>query len=125
MIEAEKATGISRFLISQVCVGKRGRRQAKGYIWCYADDFVEGVKVKIHGCTQHAVIQYTLDGEFVKKHESLKEAATHVGMSQHNIGNVCRGNQKTAAGYKWSYAPVGKEEKINPLLEETKDWITG
>lgn len=123
MVEAQKETGISRFLISQTCVGKRGRRQAVGYLWCYAEDFEEGKGIKQHGGTTHSVLQYTLDGTFVKKHASLKEAAKSVGKNQGTIGNVCRGTQISAAGFKWKYAPIVKTEKINPLIEETKDWI--
>jgi hypothetical protein len=123
ILAAERATGIGRKNISEVCVGKRGRQKAGKYIWSYAENFIEGQKLKMHGCVQHAVLQYTLDDIFVKKYACLNDAAKAVGRNQGTIGNVCRGTQISAAGYKWKYAPVEKEEKINPLIEESKDWV--
>ena len=54
-----------------------------------------------------SVIQQTLDGIFIKKFNSLQEAA--IELNRRKTGNsdisaACRGRQKTAFGYKWEYA---------------------
>ena len=48
------------------------------------------------------VIQYTLDGKFVKEWPSTKEAARN-GFNQGNIISCCKGRYKTAHGFIWSY----------------------
>ncbi len=121
MVEAQNQTGIRRGTISGVCVGKQKRKTAGGFMWCFEENFQPGVKVRQNGGTNHAVEQYTLDNEFVKRHENLNDAAEAVSCSAHNIANVCRGHQKTAANHIWKYASVTKK-KINPLIKETKDW---
>lgn len=50
------------------------------------------------------VLQYTLDGDFVAEYPTVRSASRAVGKSDGNIVNVCRGKQKTAAGYCWKYA---------------------
>ena len=54
-----------------------------------------------------AVIQYSLDGEFIAEYKSASEASRQTGIGRANICNVCRkalnqhGNPyKTAGGYK-------------------------
>ena len=49
------------------------------------------------------VIQYTMDGEFVKEWPSAREAARALGYSQSNISNCCIGKHKQAYGYIWRY----------------------
>ena len=48
------------------------------------------------------VRQYSLDGSFIGEFASLKDAGAKFGNAT-NIGMVCRGKQKTAYGYRWSY----------------------
>ena len=50
------------------------------------------------------VYQYTLNGEFVKKWESLKEASDYYNGG--HITSVCQGERKSTKGYKWSYEPL-------------------
>ena len=51
------------------------------------------------------VLQFALDGNFIKEHTSAKEAAKQFG-NKHiamQIGECCRGTQKTAHGFKWRF----------------------
>lgn len=48
------------------------------------------------------VLQYTLDGEFVREWPSTREAARN-GFNQGNIISCCKGRHKTAHGFIWSY----------------------
>jgi len=50
------------------------------------------------------VNQYSLDGEFIKKHPSIKRAALEIGIDSKNIREVLKGKQKTAGGYIWKKA---------------------
>jgi hypothetical protein len=52
-----------------------------------------------------AIIQYNLDGTIVRKWDCLWEAVLFFGKKTNSsIGNCCRGQQRTAYGFKWSYA---------------------
>lgn len=48
------------------------------------------------------VIQTTLDGEFIKEWDSVKSASDFFNGLKH-IDGVCRGERKSAGGYKWIY----------------------
>ncbi len=51
-----------------------------------------------------AVLQYDLEGNFIKEFVSQTKAQYIMGKPKSDgIGAVCRGNQKTAYGYKWKY----------------------
>ena len=55
-----------------------------------------------------SVSQYTLEGEFITKYTSMKEAYRHTGISDGSISAACAGKQKTAGGYLWKL--TGSEE---------------
>ena len=50
------------------------------------------------------VNQYTLDGEFIARYNSLVEASQIINGSPHCIGACCRGKTKSSGGYIWKYA---------------------
>lgn len=52
------------------------------------------------------VYQYDLNGVFIKKWNSLKEAAEKLKVNSNNISCCCSGKMKTCKGYKWSYVPM-------------------
>lgn len=49
------------------------------------------------------VLQYDLNGNFIKEFNSIAEAAKSVEKSYHNISACCSGRVKTAYNYKWKY----------------------
>ena len=49
------------------------------------------------------MIQYDLDGNFIKEWDSIKEASFYYKIHGSNIGNCCRKTQKTTSGYKWKF----------------------
>tara|TARA_R110001632_G_scaffold213756_1_gene340179 strand:+ start:38 stop:625 length:588 start_codon:yes stop_codon:yes gene_type:complete len=50
------------------------------------------------------VLQYDLDGNFIKEFGSQTEAQYIMGKpSSDGVGACCRGNQKSAYGFKWKY----------------------
>lgn len=51
-----------------------------------------------------AVIQLTVDEQYIKTFSTAKEAADSIGQSGNNITVCCRKHNRTAGGYKWRYA---------------------
>lgn len=56
-----------------------------------------------NGPTAKAVLQYTLDGEFVKEWPSTMEIQRVLGFSNGTIGRACRGEYRQSNGYIWRY----------------------
>lgn len=50
------------------------------------------------------VNQYTLDGEFIARYNSLVEASQIINIDPSGIGACCRGKAKSSGGYIWKYA---------------------
>lgn len=49
------------------------------------------------------VLQYTLNGVFIKRYPSQSEAFRETGVCACNISNCCRGVYKQSGGYIWRY----------------------
>ena len=91
--------------IIQCCQKKR--KSAYGFIWKYEDD---NEKISAFSTkAKHPVIQYDLEGNFIRIFDSVKAAAEAVNTVAPNIQGVCSGKKKTARGYKWAY--VNEEHK--------------
>lgn len=71
---------------------------------------IENVEPCCLDCNRHLntkerskkVLQYTLDGEFVREWESTMECGRN-GFKQQTISDCCRGVRKTHKGYIWRY----------------------
>lgn len=51
-----------------------------------------------------AVLQFSLNGDFIRKFSCIKEACECLGIKHPNISLCCQGKQKSAYGFKWCYA---------------------
>ena len=80
--------------------------------WCtakYNCNYGTGVKRhadKIRGRESEkriAVIQRSVDGKFINRYSSVKDAATSVNGTTGAISSVCNGRRKTAYGYIWEH----------------------
>lgn len=60
------------------------------------------------------VYQFAYDGTFIKKHDSITEAAKSVNGSPSNIKYTCEGKFRNAYRYQWSY------ENVSPGVISTK-----
>lgn len=103
---AEKELGINISHISATCLGKE--KTASGFVFMYYDDYMKN-KDKLVGKnvsykSLRPVNQYTLEGEFIRRFDSISQAGNYIGLNPSGIKNVCRGNAKTSGGYKWEYA---------------------
>ena len=54
------------------------------------------------------ILQYTLDGEFVREWESAKQAEREGGFNNVCICKCCRGHIKYHKGFRWSYKKEGE-----------------
>lgn len=50
-----------------------------------------------------SILQFTLDGEFIKKWDSTAQVEKELGIKNNNICNCLKGRNKTAGGYIWHY----------------------
>ena len=50
------------------------------------------------------IIQFSKDGEFIRKWNCIMDVERELGIDQGNISKCCNGKLKSAGGYKWSYA---------------------
>lgn len=59
---------------------------------------------KLNESKKKAILQYSLDGNFITKHSGIREAARKVGLKTHRwINSCCKGEVKQAGGYIWKY----------------------
>ncbi len=49
------------------------------------------------------VIQIILDGKFTTVHNSIAQASRYTGVSSSHICECCKGQRKSAGGFKWRY----------------------
>lgn len=49
------------------------------------------------------VVQYTMDGEFVARYESLSDAARAINLSVQNVAAATKSRTVSAGGYIWAY----------------------
>ena len=96
--KAEEELGISHSHIGGCCKGDR--LSAGGFRWQYLEDYKLGRKIRTVAKSAKPVIQLTLDGEFVAKHDS---ASCLDWVRQGDISAVCRGIRNSAKGFKWVY----------------------
>lgn len=64
------------------------------------------------------VFQYTLDGEFIRQWDSIKQASESLNINNGNLCQACRkGKNKSAGGFLWSYS---KEDHLRHLGSRLK-----
>ena len=60
-------------------------------------------KAKTNGKTSKKVLQFTLDGEFIREWPSTNECKRN-GFNQGNVAACCRGEIPHYKGFRWEYA---------------------
>ena len=103
LIEGVHAAGIIQ--CCKKCLG-----QSQGYIWRYKESEAFPLKIEVKE-TFHlkgrAVYQYTKQGEFISKFNSINEASNMTDIKSSAIRNNLSGQSKSAGGYVWSYKKKG------------------
>ena len=54
--------------------------------------------------TQKPILQFTKNGDFIKKWNSATQIQRELGFYNSHISNCCKGKYKSAYGYEWGYA---------------------
>ena len=105
--EAANKDKLKASLIGACCNKKI--KQALSYIWCFDHEKPpQGLeKIKYY---KRAVLQFTLEGDFVAEFESGAAAARAIEPDKNSntvasqILQVCKGQRKTARGFIWRYS---------------------
>lgn len=58
---------------------------------------------KISKSKNKPVIQYSIDGKYIKEWESGKQASKYIQIDSRGISLCCRGKGKTAGGFVWKF----------------------
>ncbi len=59
------------------------------------------------------VIQYTKEGQFIKRHESIATATDELGINSYSIYRVCIGELKSTGGYRWMMETPGEQPPLS------------
>ena len=98
--------------ITACCKGKG--KTAGGYIWRYANE--ELTKEHLQWCKTNnsggkkSVYQYSKDGAFIAKYDSITSAYKLTGVTISNIRSCCIGKTKSAGGFIWKYERNSKND---------------
>ena len=60
-------------------------------------------KAMTNGKLSKPVLQFTLDGEFLREWPSTREIERQLGFDSSAVGRCCLGKQKTSYGFLWMY----------------------
>ena len=60
-------------------------------------------KAMTNGKLSKPVLQFTLDGDFIREWPSTKEIERQLGFDHSAVGRCCLGKQKSSYGYIWKY----------------------
>ena len=101
---------VSRSVIYASC-SKKTSNLICGCVFRYASEYPTHEKIDVIIRNKNAAVeQYSKDGIFLKKFNSITEAVCSLGEKAYagNITACCKGNRATAYGYIWKYS---REEK--------------
>lgn len=113
---ASEATGITKAGISAACRGLQ--TQSHGYKWRYEDEgkhqqslkkreqlVNEGIRNRKEACDRRAkvVLQFSLNGEFIKEYPSGEIASKETGIKRDTIRHNCSKQTRTTHGYIFKY----------------------
>ena len=119
--EASRVTGISVTSIIDCCSGRL--KTSGGFIWRY--DVEENERLDKMNITpfsgERRVDQLSIDGKLIRTFDSAKEAESATGVLRSKICMCCKGQRKTAGGYKWRYTDgFGLKDIYNPRPSKTR-----
>lgn len=109
--QAAKATNLSASHITACCKGTRN--SVGGYFWSYVDQ-IDSLNIQVSNTYKYhtnslTVYQYNLNNELINTFKSCNEAAKAINCAVSSIARCCKGERKTAAGFKWTYTMLTKE----------------
>lgn len=95
---------------------------AGDFQWCYKEDLLKriGVKAKEKKQTNEEVLQYDLEGNFIKEWRSILEAETTLDIAHSKICAACREKCKTAGGFIWRYKDPNRSKITNEHIPKRR-----
>ena len=97
-------TGTNQNMIGKSCSNKA--KSAGGFIWFYKDeDSIDNIikKKEFIGHNKN-IIQYDIDGNFIKHWDTVSQASKQLNIDPSAIIKVCKLKQKTTNGFVFKYA---------------------
>ena len=91
------------------------RNQLKNSYGNFTVRYTDGIKrnSKTNNPNKVRVIQYDLNGNYIKIHDSITEAANSLNCNFQNISKCCKEKANTAYGFIWKYEDESRIEMIN------------
>ncbi len=78
---------------------------------------------KIREASEKPVLQYDLDGVYIREWRSATEASKSLNITGANICSCCKGVRNMVGGFIWKYKSDGTFEKIEPVQPRNKPII--
>lgn len=105
--DAAKQFGGDGSTICNACKLKSSK-SAYGYQWRYKGDILkpfEGIAPykNNQGHKKRSILQYSLDGVFIKEWESIKAITEHYRIGRTALWFALTGRKESAFGFKWQY----------------------
>jgi len=100
-----RVDGFSDSSVLEVCKDK-GYTQTKGFVFMFEDEYIDrGFVPRREKLPQRTtpVIQCDLNGNKLKRYESVNQASEETGVRRTTISGAITGTYKTAGGYIWVY----------------------
>lgn len=111
IVAAEKELNINGSQITACCQNKKNKKTAGGYVWRYKDPERWTPPVysdntnhpSIYKDQQKALIQYTMQGVFIKEWSSIRQTERETGITRSTITSSCKKPNRSAGGFLWRY----------------------
>ena len=78
-------------------------KSSSGFVWRYVDDPNNLPIGQIETRKRKIILQYDLDGNFIKEWPSMAEIKRKLGFHPGHIPDVCKGKRNQAFGFVWKY----------------------
>lgn len=102
--EASKVTGILKCDITAACRGKRRKHTAGGFQWRdFKTEFIPSFNLLANYRYENPIVQYNLDGTFIKEWKTVSRAARELQLNRSGIANCLAKISGSSGGYLWKY----------------------
>lgn len=99
MTDAANETNTNVSKICECCNGTR--KSSNGFIWKYVEEDVKESIEVYNDCRDKPVLQYSLDGTFIKEWPSAINASNSLGICAQSICSCRAGKKCSAGGFLW------------------------
>lgn len=106
--DVERETGYRGSSITSACKGRI--KQSYGFIWSREEkeqSYFSGSTLLGSKRKNRPVLQFSKEGEFIKKWPSATEAARKLGFDSSSISKACRGKTTFYKGFIWKFSEAG------------------